>query len=53
MNWVTSSAADHGVVVDPDLGAVNRGHPDDRLDAVVVDQEREQEHERLSVARSS
>ncbi len=41
--------ADHRVVVEADLGSVDGGHPDDRLDAVVVDQEGEQEHEGLPV----
>ena len=34
----------------PELRAVERGHPDDGLDAVVVDQERDQEQEGLAVA---
>jgi hypothetical protein len=38
---------DHRVLVDPDLTAERRCHPDDGLDAVVVDQERDEQQERL------
>ena len=38
------------VAIDADLGAVDRRHADDRLDAVVVEQERQQHQERLPVA---
>ena len=53
MNCVTSSAPIIALSSSADLGAVDRRHPDDRLDAVVVDQEREQQHERLPVARAA
>ena len=37
------------VLVDADLGAVDRRHPDDRLDPVVIEQERDQHQERLTI----
>ena len=40
---------DQRVLRQPDLLAVDRRHPDDRADAVVVDQERHQHQERLAV----
>ena len=42
--------ADERALADADLGAVGRRHLDDGLDAVVVDQERQQHQERLAVA---
>ena len=42
--------ADEGALPDAELGAVRGRHLDDGLDAVVVDQEREQHEERLPVA---
>ena len=50
MNCVISSAPIIAFSSMPDLRPVGRRHPDDRLDAVVVEQEREQQHERLPVA---
>ena len=41
------------VAVDADLGAVDRRHPDDRLDAVVVEQERDQHQERVAGSRAA
>jgi hypothetical protein len=41
---------DAGVAVDADLGAVDGGHADDRLDAVVVEEKGHQHEERLPVA---
>ena len=41
---------DHRVLVDADLAAEGRRHPDDGLDAVVVEEERDQQQERLPVA---
>ena len=35
------------VPIDADLGAVDRRHPDDRLNAVVVEQERDEHQERV------
>ena len=41
---------DHRTLIDADLVAVDRRHADDRADAVVVDQKRQQHQEALSIA---
>ncbi len=50
MNCVMRSAGDHRVLVDPNLAAERRCHPDDRLDAVVVDEKGDEQQECLFVA---
>ena len=50
MNCVSSSAVIIALSGRPISRAVDRRHPDHRLDAVVVEQEREQEHERVPIA---
>ena len=41
---------DHGGARDADFLPVNGGHPDDGADAIVVDQERQQQQEGLPVS---